>query len=65
MTSKPTRYKADYTYQRPGGGSRTRTKISGYVSQHLRGATTESAVLQYLRTKHPGYEITLMSLEWE
>jgi hypothetical protein len=59
---KPTYYKADYYYSK--GSSRTRTSISGYVSQHLHGATTESAVVNYLRSKHPGYEISLMSLDW-
>jgi hypothetical protein len=47
----------------PGNG--TRTKISGYVSQHLKGATTESAVLKYLENKHKGYDISLMKLEWK
>ena len=58
-------YVADYYYQKPGVGSRTRTKITGNVSQHLQGATTESAVLAYLRKKHPGHEVTLMSLDWK
>lgn len=60
---KPTIYKADYYYSRPKG-SRTRTTLTGSVSQHLQGATTESAVLNYLRRQHPGYEIELMTLEW-
>ena len=59
-------YKADYYYKKVGApGNGTRTKISGYVSQHLKGATTESAVLQYLGNKHKGYEISLMKLEWK
>jgi len=60
--TKPTNDRADYYYSK--GGSRTRTTITGSVSQHLHGATTESAVLNYLRNKHPGYEILLMNLEW-
>lgn len=59
---KPKHYRADYYYSR--NLSRTRTQLTGSVSQHLNGATTESAVLSYLRRKHPGYEIDLMSLEW-
>jgi hypothetical protein len=62
---KPTSYRADYYYQKPGIGSKSRTQITGSVSQHLHSATTESAVLNYLRSKHPGYEIILMSLDWE
>lgn len=59
---KPTGYRADYYYSK--GLGRTRTQLTGSVSQHLQGATTESAVMSYLRSKHPGYEIHLMSLDW-
>ena len=62
---KPVHYVADYYYQKPGVGSRSRTQLTGSVSQHLQGATTESAVMSYLRKKHAGYEITLMSLSWK
>lgn len=63
MTSKkPSNYRVDYYYSK--GTSRTRTQLTGSVSQHLHGATTESAVMSYLRSKHHGYEIYLMSLEW-
>ncbi len=59
-------YKADYYYKKVGASGRGgRTQISGSVSGHLRGATTESAVLEYLRNKHKGYEILLMKLEWK
>lgn len=60
--TKPQHYRADYYYSK--NGSRTRTQLMGSVSQHLQGATTESAVLSYLRRKHPGYDIDLMSLDW-
>ena len=64
--SKPTSYRADYYFKRPGAGGRgSRTQISGPVSQHLGGATTESSVLDYLRKKHRGYEIALMKLDWK
>lgn len=59
---KPTGYRADYYYSK--GLSKTRTQLTGSVSQHLHGATTESAVMFYLRSKHQGYEIYLMGLEW-
>ena len=62
---KPVHYVVDYYYQKPGVGSRSRTQLTGSVSQHLQGATTESAVMSYLRKKHAGYEITLMSLSWK
>lgn len=59
-------YRADYYYKKPGASGRgTRTQIAGPVSQHLRGASTESAVLDYLRKKHKGCEIVLMKLEWK
>jgi hypothetical protein len=62
---KPTSFRVDYYYRRIGIDSRTRTQLGGSVSQHLQGATTESAVMSFLRAKHPGSEITLMGLEWK
>jgi len=61
---KPTSFRADYYYRRIGVDSKTRTQLGGSVSQHLFGATTESAVMEFLRKKHPGYEVNLMGLEW-
>ena len=59
-------YRADYYFKKTGASGRgTRTQISGPISQHLRGATTESAVLDYLQKKHKGCEIVLMKLEWK
>ena len=59
-------YTADYYYKKSGAsGLGTRTRISGPISQHLKGANTESAVMEYLRNKHKGYEITLMKLDWK
>ena len=61
-----TSYRADYYYKKPGAsGLGTRTQISGSISQHLKGANTESAVMDYLRNKHKGYEISLMKLDWK
>lgn len=56
------KYKADYYYIK--NGSRGRTGISGYIGQHLGGAETESAVLNYLKKRHPGAEIELMKVEF-
>jgi len=59
-------YRAEYYYKKIGAAGRgTRTQLGGYVSQHLRGATTESAVLEFLRKRHKGCEIVLMKLEWK
>jgi hypothetical protein len=55
---------ADYYYTKEGGVGGTRTHLRGSVSQHLRGGSTESAVMSYLRSKHPGHDIELMSLDW-
>jgi hypothetical protein len=64
--NKPSSYRANYYYKRTGAnGKGARTQISGTVSGHLGGATTESAVLAYLRKKHPGCEVTLMELQWK
>ena len=61
-----TSYRADYYYKKPGAsGPGTRTQISGSISQHLKGANTESAVMDYLKNKHKGYEISLMKLDWK
>ena len=65
MTQKPMNYRVDYYVQKQGTGSRSRTQLTGSVSQHLRAATTENAVLHYLQQKHPNSEIVLMSLEWK
>lgn len=62
---QPQQYVVDYYYQKQGTNSRTRTSMSGSVSQHLYGATTETAVLSYLKKKHLGYEVTLVKLTWK
>ena len=63
--AKVTKYRADYYYKQSGTSGRGgRTQISGSVMQHLQGASTESAVLNYLRKKHAGCEIELMRLDW-
>jgi hypothetical protein len=62
--SLPQSYTVNYYYQKLGQNSRNRTTLTGSVSQHLYGATTENAVLNYLKKKHPGHEITMMNLTW-
>jgi hypothetical protein len=39
ITQKPTIYRVDYYVQRPGSASRARFRLTGFVSQHLRGAS--------------------------
>ena len=54
-------YKVDYYYKRIGSSGRgTRTQLGGNMA-----ANTESAILEHLRKKHKGCEITLMKLEWK
>jgi hypothetical protein len=55
------KFKASYYYKKPGAaGKGARTQLNGTVP-----ANTESAVMELLRKKHKGYEITLMNLEWK
>ena len=63
--SQPQQFLVDDYYQKQGTNSRTRTSMSGSVSQHLYGATTETAVLIYLKKKHISYEVTLIKLTWK
>jgi hypothetical protein len=59
---KPKYARVDYYYEKKGTRARTSATLS--VSQNLHLATTESAVMSYLRQRHPGCEIYLMGLEW-
>jgi hypothetical protein len=62
--AKFTVFKVDYYRQAAGSGSKARSQMTGSVSQHLHQAVSENAVYQYLKAKHPGYEITIMKLDW-
>ena len=55
----------DYYYQKQGTSARTRTSMTGSVSQHLYGGSTENAVLNYLKKKHFGFEVTMLKLTWK
>ena len=61
----PKNFTVDYYYQKKGNNSRTRTSMTGSVSQHLHGGITENAVLNYLKIKHSGYEVILLKLMWK
>lgn len=59
----PQNCRVDYYYEK--NGARTRTQSTLSVTFNLHQARSETAVLAYLRKHHPGYEITIMSLEWK
>lgn len=61
--NKPTSVSVNYYYSKNGAKTRSQATLS--VSQNLNQGTTESAVLNYLRNRHSGYEIELLSLEWK
>lgn len=63
-TGRPTRFTVEYTYGRPNG-SRTRTRLSTSVTQLVQPAKSETAVLAYLKRRHPGLEIIILFIEWE
>jgi len=47
-------------------GNRGRTQVTVSVDQQLNGARSETAVLAYLKKKHPeARDITIMKLEWK
>ena len=51
--------KVDYYY------GRCRTQYSTYTSQHRYPLTSETAVLAFLRDRHPGCEITILDISWK
>jgi len=64
--ASPMSFRVDYYYKMNGSSGRgARTQLSGSVGQNLNGGTTESAVLEWLRKRHSGCEITLMKVEWK
>lgn len=57
-------YNVDYYVVTPQG-SRGRFTMTGSVDQSsMLGATSETAVLAFLRTRHPGTDIQIQSLNW-
>jgi hypothetical protein len=63
--SSASRFHVEYTHK-SAGGSTTRTQLSTSVNQlsHPK-ARSETAVLAYLKRRHPGHEITILSLEYQ
>lgn len=65
MALPSSRFKVEYFYQRPGNAP-TRTVLSTNTSQLGNASTrSETAVLGYLRKRHPGFDIQIVSLEFQ
>jgi hypothetical protein len=65
MANRATRVVVEYLYGRPGG-SMTRTRLGTALTQvSSTPARSETAVLAYLRRRHPGLEITILSLDFQ
>ena len=61
----PTRFEVEYTYQRQGG-SPCRSRLTTTVNQLANpAARSETAVLAYLRKRHPNTEITILDLSYQ
>jgi len=61
---KPMGFKVDY-YVTSKTGGKSRNNFSTGINQ-INGAHSETAVLAYLRKRHPdAREITIMELEWQ
>ena len=57
------RFQADYLYMHPNGAwHRTQLVTSNINLPNL--STSETAVVAYLKRKHRGADINLISLEW-
>jgi len=59
----PQSFSVDYYAQTPKG-SRSRFQRNSTL-WHVRGAASETAILEYLRTIHPGCEITIQRISFK
>lgn len=57
------RFRVDYLVS-PKHGAPTRTQLSSSNVQLPALATSETAVLAWLKRRHPGAEITIITLDW-
>ena len=64
MANSRKRFKVDYTYGKSSGGSQHRTQLVSSNVQLPMMATSETAVLGWLKKKHIGCEITIIALDW-
>lgn len=61
--SQQKRFTVDYTYGKPNG-SVTRTRVLTSNRNLTNLAQSETAVLSWLRKRHPGLEVTIISIDW-
>jgi hypothetical protein len=65
MATNATRVVVEYLYGR-AGGSMTRTRLGTSTTNLMHPmARSETAVLAYLRKRHPGLEITILSVDFQ
>jgi hypothetical protein len=62
LQPKASRFAVTYFVKTPRG-SQARFSMTSNLS-HLNGAKSETAVQNYLRSKHPGTEINIISLDF-
>lgn len=63
--SSASRFQVEYIHKSPHGSS-ARTRLSTSVTQLAHAqARSETAVLTYLRRRHPGHDITILTLEYQ
>ena len=54
------RFEARFWISNPGGGSKTGSSMSGNVA-----SKSEALVMQMIRDRHKGKEITLVEIKWK
>jgi len=65
MRPRAARFHVVYNFGKEGG-VQTRTRLSTSTNNLWNPATrSETGVLAYLRGRHPGYEITILDLEFQ
>lgn len=52
----------DYTFKK--GSNSGRAKISGSALINLKTSTSDFAVYEYLKNRHPNHDINIMSVKW-
>lgn len=58
------RFEVQYLYEK--GGAKTRTRLSSSTMNLSNpDAKSETAVLAYLKKRHPGFDITIIDLDFE
>jgi len=58
------RFSVEYVYELKGSRARTRLSSSTMQLAHP-DAKSETAILAYLKKRHPGYEITILDSSFE